>query len=269
MAGIGASHGVDETPVSGRSVTLDPASVLRALLVVIAALVLLSVGAEAVVLYADDFPLRDTAARLFFVNAEQSIPTLYSTLMLLASALLLAAVARTGARRGPARPWLVLSLLFCVLAIDEFASLHEDSSSRVQSLLGVEGGVFLFAWVIPGALVVAVVAIAFVPFLRSLPPSTRRGFLLAGILFVGGAIGVEMVGSAYLDAHGGVEDMAYAFLTALEEGLEMTGVAVFVWTLLRYVADALPGLAWTVRVEPRAASEHGVDAAAVNLRDAE
>ena len=78
-------------------------------------------------------------------------------------------------------------------------------------------------WVQFGILFVAVVSIIVIPLLRVLPKDTRRYFLLAGLLFVSGALGLESLGPLMLEA-GVVEsntDTLYLIRRLAEEGCEM------------------------------------------------
>lgn len=74
-------------------------------------------------------------------------------------------------------------------------------------------------WAIPG---VILVELAFVPFLLSLPRRIAVLFVLSGLLYVSGALGVELL-SEDMDE----DSIAYGFATALEEGLEMLGALMF------------------------------------------
>lgn len=64
----------------------------------------------------------------------------------------------------------------------------------MRTLLGT-GGVFYFAWVIPGAAFVCLFALAYLGFLLAMPRPIAMTMVLAGIIYVSGAIGAEMVGS--------------------------------------------------------------------------
>ena len=66
------------------------------------------------------------------------------------------------------------------------------------------------------------VGLAFVPFLRSLDRRLAGLFVLSGVLYVSGAMGVEVL-SEDMDE----DSLAYGFATALEEGLEMLGALLF------------------------------------------
>ena len=60
-------------------------------------------------------------------------------------------------------------------------------------------------------------------------------FVAAGALFVGGAVGVEMIQSfiSFHEIGGG----AMAFSLLIEESLEMFGVVLFIYALTSYMAD--------------------------------
>ena len=58
------------------------------------------------------------------MDRELNLPTLFSTLLLLASALLLKRISRTPWRDDPA-DWILLSRIFIFLALDEALQIHE------------------------------------------------------------------------------------------------------------------------------------------------
>ena len=228
---------------------IDPRRVLRALLMVTAILVVLSTAGQATVYYLPDFPLRDSIANLFYVRMEQNVPTLYSSMILFAAALLCLLIARAHGRtdRAYVRHWAALSFVFAFLSLDEFASFHEQATDPVREQLGITRGPLFFAWVIPGAALVALLGIALLPFLRHLPKPTRRRMLAAGMLFLSGAIGFEMIGGAYKAAYGPL-NMGYVLITTVEETLEMVGVAVLLYGLLAYIPTILPDVVYRVRI---------------------
>jgi hypothetical protein len=56
----------------------------------------------------------------------------------------------------------------------------------------------------------------------------------AGIIFVAGAVGMEMVGGRYV-FYNGKEELQYALMVTLEELLEMTGIIIFIYALASYI----------------------------------
>jgi hypothetical protein len=122
------------------------------------------------------------------------------------------------------------------MAIDEAFQFHERLNIPVGTLLGDGSlGIFYFPWVIPGIALVSVLGLYFLRFLLHLPATTRLRFLMAATIFIGGAIGVELIGSSHAELHG-YENWTYSMIATLEESLEMAGLIVFIWALLNYCA---------------------------------
>jgi glucan phosphoethanolaminetransferase (alkaline phosphatase superfamily) len=168
--------------------------------------------------------------RFFDVDEENNLPTWYASATLLFSSFLLALIG--AAERQQKRSWLGLSGIFLVLSLDEVGSFHEILTVPVQGLLGTSG-VLHFAWVVPAAVFVAIVAMIYVRWFFALPGRTRMLAAGAGVLFVGGALGMEMVG-ALIASRGDGDTVLYMISTTVEETLEMTGVLVWIYTLLDY-----------------------------------
>jgi hypothetical protein len=241
-------------PASDRpdfDLTIDPTLVLRTLLIVIGVLAVLSPATQAMVYRVPEFAGRDLAAALFYMDNEQNVPTLLSTLLLLASATLCAMIAHANHRgRGSyVAHWVGLAVILSALGLDEFASIHERATLRVRDLLGIEeGGLLRWAWVVPAGLAVVIFVIVYLRFLGHLPRSTRRGLWAAGILLVGGAIGFEMLSAPSYVPGAAEQSMTYVLLTTVEETLELLGVTVLVYTLLAYIPLGLPDARWRLRV---------------------
>lgn len=159
--------------------------------------------------------------QLFDLDEEHNIPTWFSSFLLLNNALFLYLF---GQRDTSAHTpyWTALAGGFFLMAIDEVAGLHETLNSSID-----------MNWAIVGAVVVVLVGFAFVPFLLSM----RRGFaillILAGGLYVSGAIVVELL-SEDMNA----ESSVYALSVALEEGLEMLGALLCLRTVLNEMKKA-------------------------------
>jgi hypothetical protein len=229
--------------------SVSPWRVACLLALVVATLTLLSVLGRLAVLVLPDFPLRDFAARLFDLDQEMNIPTVYSALAILVCAALLAVIARSqrlveGARHD--RHWWALSLIFVGLAADELFAFHEELTERVE--FGALSRFTLFSWVVLGAGFVVVVAAAFSRFVMRLPAATRRLFLLAGALFVTGTIAMEAAGG-YYGGPGRQDSLAYLTVAHVEEVLEMAGVVVFIYALLSYLRRATPGVVVRLDIE--------------------
>jgi hypothetical protein len=169
------------------------------------------------------------AKDLFDLDEEQSFGTWFSSLMLFACAglLLLIAARSTNASKTQSAGWTFLGLGFALLSVDEVVGLHEIFNTVSD-----------YSWTIPGFVIAAVAGVAFLPFIASLPARTRRFFILAGLIFVAGALGVERATESYMHADL-LDTLDYNLSTALEEALEMSGVIVMIFALLDYVAGSV------------------------------
>jgi hypothetical protein len=167
----------------------------------------------------------------FDLNGEGTIPSWYSTVLLFSAAALLWLVSRRD-QKGLGRHWLVLAVIFVLLSLDECASLHERTIKPLRDKLHTSG-VFYFAWIIPAMAMVATLGIAYLPFLRRLPRKTQRLFVAAAVLYLMGAVGMEMVSGVWVQQHDEA-NLTAAMLAVPEELLEMIGVSVFIYALLHY-----------------------------------
>ncbi|WP_129339722.1 hypothetical protein [Cellulomonas endophytica] len=212
-------------PGTGTRLVVDPRAVRRVVLPVALLLAAASLGV-AVLTVAGVLPERVVpfAARLR-VDEERSLPTLFQVLLIAACCAVAATTARAERLRGgPARGWRLLALVLAGLAVDESLSLHEELTDPVRRVLGTSGALY-FSWVVVAVPLVVLLAVVLLPFLRALPRRTVRALLLAGALYVGGAVGAEMVGGALFEA-GGKETYGYVAVSTLEELLEMAGMTV-------------------------------------------
>lgn len=188
---------------------------------------------------------------LLDLDAEKSISTWFSSSMLLFCSILLTAIAYFSQQNARyARHWKILAVIFLFMSLDEATSLH-GLMTQVLSSLDL-GGIFFYAWVIPGAAFVLVFALAYLKFFLHLPSKSRRLFAVAGILYVGGALGMEMISGYQADLYGRNTPM-YVAMTTIEETSEMLGASVFAYTLMSYVAS----LKGNVRPEDRGSIRQG------------
>ncbi len=180
--------------------------------------------------------------RLFNVNRESNIPTWYTSMMLLVCAVLIAAIARTEKAKSEnyIRRWWGLALIFLCLSIDEAAAIHEKLTIPLQESLNL-GGYLYFAWVLVGIPLVVVFALTYFTFVLHLPQRTRNLFFLAGLLYIGGALGIELIGANrwYIDDG---TSLPYSAIATIEELLEMLGIVVLIYALLSYIASSVESL---------------------------
>jgi len=175
------------------------------------------------------------------LDRETSIATYLSTLLLVAAAILAYICGRASRVNDPLnfRHWMILSVVFVYLSIDENIGLHEVSIEPMREMFGLSG-VFTFGWVLLAIPVVMLLGLYYIPFLLRLPRQLAATLCVAGGLFVFGAIGVEMLGASFYTTSN--QTLVYRMFLLLEEGLEMIGVAIFLIALLRYLAPQKPSL---------------------------
>ncbi|MGE0802691.1 MAG: hypothetical protein AB7G13_36325 [Lautropia sp.] len=179
---------------------------------------------------------------LFDMGVEANMPTFFSGFQLIVCALLLTAIACVHCRdRNRYKVhWAVLAGLFYYLAADELSGLHELTIRPIRELFpDLATGLFYWAWVIPGMVFVAAFGVVFARFvLHALPRLVRTRMIVGGLLFVAGAIGVEMPEARHAQRHG-TENMTYGLYVLVEEFLEMTGVLVFLSGVLEYLRTSI------------------------------
>lgn len=230
----------DEAPQEAQplqvAVRVRPDRLLKLLAGVIGMLIVLSVLGDLLIAQVgteSGSPLQTLAGR-FVVDSELNLPTWYSSVALLACGVLLGAIAAAQRQTtfGHWKQWAVLSVIFVLMSLDEMASLHEMPSGPIRRALEMDG-ILRFGWVVLALPVVLLLGCAYARFLWRLPARTRTLFLVAAATYVGGALGMEVVGG-FLAEQYGMRDARYLTAATCEELLEMVGVAVFLLALLDY-----------------------------------
>ncbi len=173
----------------------------------------------------------------FHFDREDSFPTYFSSVILFFSAVVLSVITvlKTRLKNRYSKHWLMLSLIFVFMSIDETIGIHEMLTEPVRLAFNLSG-YFRFSWVLPGLVVIIFLFFTYFKFLRSLPASYRNGFLLSCAIYITGAVGFEMIGANLYD---GLErpqkDLYYNLAMTMEESLEMMGVLLFISKLLSYL----------------------------------
>lgn len=177
------------------------------------------------------------AIDLFSVNSEQTIPTWYSAINLFVASVLLwlTAAAKRSSQDRFARYWTGLAVGFLYLSLDEGIVIHEVLADWLQRRFQL-GGYLTFAWQIVAVPLVMLCALLYLRFLLHLPPRTRNLFLVAGALYLGGALLLDAVSANQWDMDGAIT-FGYLAIGTLEELFEMLGVIVLIYAVLAYAAE--------------------------------
>jgi hypothetical protein len=185
-------------------------------------------------------------ARFLKLDAEGNLPTFFSSSLLLVSSILCAFAGQLASSRKASLSfhWYLLACAFGFLAVDEAAQLHEFVDNLIRRVW-TNRGVLQWPWVIPYVLAAGSVAVICVPFLRRLPRAIAWRFVAAGVVYVTGAAGLDMLeGGISHFVRAGVRNLGplLASVPVIEEPLEMIGVILLIDAILRYlevIADAI------------------------------
>ena len=220
-----------------RRLTIRLRSVMMFLWTAVALVVLLSLMQDLLIFLAPEAGFSDRIYRLD-LDTEASLPTWFSSGLMLVCALTLLAIAVQVRREGlfKALPWLLMAAAFFFISLDESISLHEWLSAALGARVN-NTGLFYFVWTVP-ALVVCLAGLAcFVPFILGFNGLDRVLLVGSAVVFLSGAIGVEMVGGMEAEV-AGIETLKYRLLATLEETLEFAGLLLFLLFLLRRLRAA-------------------------------
>ena len=222
--------------MDNHQIVLNRSIIVRGLAAIAALLVLASIGGQ-LIKYLTGHDGVYGLIRLFDLDEENNIPTFFSTSLLLIADLLLwiITIVKRTSRAPYAFGWTILALIFLCLAVDEAASIHELLDRPVKELLGNRAsGIFYYSWVIPSMAFTLFLGLFLSKFMLHLPTQTLSFFVLAAVLYIGGAIGVELIGGRYDEQHG-FQNLPYAMIVTIEEALEMAGLIVFIYALMTYI----------------------------------
>ncbi|MFO7323350.1 MAG: hypothetical protein DIU68_016590 [Chloroflexota bacterium] len=204
----------------------------------------------------------DIFVRIFNINRELSIPTWYVSSVLLLGGLtsMVIAIIKRARREPFVGRWFGLAAMFIYFSADEAAELHEYLTEPIGEGLNTTGPLY-FGWIIAGAIAVVIVGLIYFRFWLHLPGYMKRLYLLAAVLYVGGGIGIEMIGSNLWYLEGG-SSLTYSTVGTVEELFEILGAVVFLYAQLVYLTRLAPvielhvhaGAAEAVRASQEAAA---------------
>lgn len=180
----------------------------------------------------------------FDLDDEWNFPTIFSTLPLFAASAVLAVIAaeRRRLRDSDFRYWIALAIIFCFFGIDELASIHNQARAIVPVTVSHFGLDPRFRWVVVGLIFTFVVGILVLPFVLRLPRRTRWAMIISGAIYVGAALGLELVGGEWAERHT-KDNWTYYAIVVTEETFEMVGAVAFLEVLLTYTERELGGRA--------------------------
>lgn len=189
------------------------------------ALVVVSGALNGAVELLDDHERLREFERLFDVVREQTVQSWFSSVILAAGSVLagVAAVRSRVSRERYWSRWVVVSAALLWVSVDEMTSIHELLNDP-----DAPAGLTRYAWVFVAVPVVVVLAAWTYPMIRKLSPPIQRLLFAAGTVYVGGAVGLEVLSGIFFGT-----DLVYGSIAHGEEFLEMVGVVLFIEAMLR------------------------------------
>lgn len=177
--------------------------------------------------------------RRFDIAIEGNVANYAAALVLLMAALCCFLNAGMSAGRDERRwpGWRALGLVFAFLSIDEAAAIHEQFSRIKAGFTGDLAFIDHYSWVLVYTPAALVLGLAFLPFLLDLPRRTAALIVLAGALYLFGAVGLEAVGG-WQQTAGGMAPTALAvgLRSIAEESVESLVIAMFIGAALAHAA---------------------------------
>ena len=212
------------------SLRVSPPRLLAAMGVVIVLLAVAStvaVGALAFFRWSEG-SLGYATVKLFWLDTEYNLPTLYQFVTLaVAGALMFSIAGQPWIERSVDRArWRVLGGAFLFLAVDEMMRIHETVGDTSSFTFGAAGLLIYVPLVI-------VIGLWWLPLLQRLDARTRLLLIAAAGLYLGGAAGIESISQLHAGESGKTTPL-YVVLATLEEVFEMAGIALLVYALLEY-----------------------------------
>lgn len=202
----------------------------RRLLAAVGVVAALGLAVELWAAMSDDGAIAALLPR-FSLSSEANVPTWFSSVLLAGCAVAAGAIAsRAQAWR---RHWWGICVALAYVSLDETAELHENLGGHFDL-----HGLLYFDWVIWAALAVAILAVIYWPFLRALSSPTRERLILAAVIYVGGALVMELPLGWWTDRFG-PDTLGYALIDWVEETMEMVGAALALHALVDH-ARRLP-----------------------------
>jgi hypothetical protein len=154
---------------------------------------------------------------LFYFTSKNNFPIYFSVFCLIFVAVLLYTIYTYHRQNGlrDSRYWLVLTIGFLYLSIDESVNIHGSLTNLIRALFHTDGALF-YAWVIPAIIICLILAIYFLPFFLRLPYRYKVLFGLSTLLFVGGTVVLKVV-TSYFDPQTGQFRWLMAILGTIKQ----------------------------------------------------
>jgi len=220
-----------ETTERSMPITLNRTKIIRFLSLLALMLIVIHIIILGIYYYVGD-PDKFGFIRMFDLDMERNIPTLFSSTLLMISGFLFYLLSKTPseAEKGSRSYWLGLSFVFVFLAFDESAKIHEQIGDFTVRFVDATGYLH-YPWVISYSVLVLVLGAFYLRFFLKMEKKIFWSFMGAAAIFLSGAIGFELLGANESSMHG-TKGILYSTFYTIEESLEMFGVIYLIYILL-------------------------------------
>ena len=189
--------------------------------------------------------------RWFDLDIEKNVPSIYAAFALFVCALLFFIIAMCKRKRLDYETvcWFGLAAIFLFLSLDEGLKIHEYIGDAAETYIDATGFIY-FPWVVPYGIAVILIALVYLKFILELPKSIAARFVLAGVVYLTGAVVFDMLGGRVAERNG-YDAAAYCVLYTIEEFLEMAAIVFLIHALLLYIESAFGHLSISLRIEAK------------------
>jgi hypothetical protein len=188
-------------------------------------------------------PMAAMLDQLFNMDREVNFPTYFNAILLFMVAQTFFLMGKSSKRiedRYSRTYWYFLTIIFVFLSIDEFVSIHERFIDLLPHVFGIGGtGVLRFAWIIPYGIFVIAFGIYSIPFFLSLEKEYVVKYLIAGAVYISGAMIVEALGGIVFEQNNSIPTFEYIlFFVTPEETMEMLPLIYVININLKYLSGS-------------------------------
>ena len=188
-------------------------------------------------------PFSEVLVEKFSLEGEGNFPAFFSAFLLLFAAALFGTIgtATRGKRDASWGYWAGLSLIFFFLSLDEATQIHEKLDTELIWAAFNPTGLLAWPWVILYGALTLLFCIVYLRFWLGLPGRFRLAFALAAAMYVGSALGFEMLEALEYTTNGGATNW-FVLLTSMEESIEMFAILYLIASLFKYIHTYFPVL---------------------------
>lgn len=212
------------------------AALLAILAVALALLHIIGLGLDAKY----DNRITELLVEKFSLEGEGNIPAFFSASLLLFTSVLFLIIG--WAKKNSTTPvyanyWLGLGVVFLFLSLDEAAQIHEKLDTDLIWGAYESTGLLAWPWVIIYGGLALLFAASYFKFWMQLPWGFKPHYMAAAVIYVGSALGFEMLEALEYTTHGGYT-FTYVVLTSVEEMFEMGAIVYVIYTNMRFLSIA-------------------------------